>query len=388
MKISIILPTLASNGTLRAWVIAQLLARHYDVEAIGLLKPGEEIFPWVRDYPWRPVSGKGIYDSVDALERHVTGDVVYAYGAGLCSFGAGLLAKRRREIPLILDMPEWEVHDHHKAAEGLPRALMVARQLLGPGWKNPHSFKYRFVLDHLTHLADERTVGCSFLQRRYGGEFLPFCADIDTFDPSRFDKMAVRRKWGVPERATILFFGGNPQPMKGLEETVEAIHALDGRVEARLVIVGRDESHPYTRKVKELSRGKTIVLGPQPFPLMPELLSMADIVALPDTRVPKSIGYIPAKIYEAMAMSVPVIASDLSDMPHILEGCGYIIPPDDAAALRAQIEYVLLHPDEARAIGRRARQRVIERYSWDVGERVLRSVVERAAGRRAARQAA
>jgi glycosyltransferase involved in cell wall biosynthesis len=379
MKISIVMSTLATNGTLRAWIIAQLLSRHYDVEAIGLLKPGDEVFPWVRDYDWRPVSAAGIYDAVKTLERAITGDIVFPQGLGLCSFGAALLAKRRRGLPILLDLPEWEVHDHHRLDHRITRALMIARNLIGPGWTNPHSFKYRYLLDHLTHLADERTVACSFLQRRYGGVFLPFCTDTDKFDPARFDKMAVRRKWGIPEDAKILFFGGNPQPMKGLEETISAIHALDGKVKARLVIVGRDQAHPYTRKVMELSQGKSIGLGPQPFSLMPELLATADIVALPDTRAPKSIGYVPAKIYEAMAMSIPVIASDLSDMPTILDGCGYIIPPDDSASLQAMIEHVLLNPEEAREMGRRARQRVIERYNWDVGERILQGVIERMA---------
>jgi glycosyltransferase involved in cell wall biosynthesis len=92
-------------------------------------------------------------------------------------------------------------------------------------------------------------------------------------------------------------------------------------------------------------------------------------------------GYVPAKVYEAMAMTIPVIASDLSDMPEILDGCGYIIPPDDSAALRDKIVEVLLHPGEARERGRRARQRVIERYSWDAGAKVLQGVVERVAGR-------
>ena len=381
MKISIVISTLATNGTLRAWIIAQLLSRHYEVEAIGLLKRGEEVFPWVRDYGWRPVSASGLYEAVNALERAITGDIVFPQGLSMCSFGAALLAKLRRGLPVLLDLPEWEVHDHHKLDHRASRALMIARNLIGPGWSNPHSFKYRYVLDHLTRLADERTVACSFLERRYGGVFLPFCADTNQFDPARFDKMEVRRKWGIPEDATILFFGGNPQPMKGLEETVAAIHALEGKVNARLVIAGRDETHAYTRKVMELSRGKCIGLGPQPFNLMPELLATADIVALPDNKAPKSMGYIPAKIYEAMAMAIPVIASDLSDMPAILEGCGYIIPPDDSAALQAMMEHVLLHPEEAREMGRRARQRVIERYSWDVGERILEGVIERMASR-------
>jgi glycosyltransferase involved in cell wall biosynthesis len=181
---------------------------------------------------------------------------------------------------------------------------------------------------------------------------------------------------GYSEDATILFFGGNPQPNKGLDETIAALHALERKVKARLVIVGRDATHPYTKRMIDLARGKAIVLGPQPFHLMPELLATADIVALPQTKEPKSRGYVPCKIYEAMAMAIPVISSDLCDIPEILDGCGYVVPPEDSAALQDSIEHVLAHPEEAREMGRRARQRVIERYSWEAMDQILRGVVE------------
>ena len=55
MKVSVVVPNLASNGALRAWIISQLLGRHYEVEAIGLLKPCEDVLPWVREYTWQTV---------------------------------------------------------------------------------------------------------------------------------------------------------------------------------------------------------------------------------------------------------------------------------------------------------------------------------------------
>src|SRR5262249_55076459 len=154
--------------------------------------------------------------------------------------------------------------DHYKWKNPAARAVMIARNLVGPGWSESHSFKYRYVLDHLTGLADARTVCCDFLRRRYGGVLLPQGPDTDQFDPARSDKAALRRNWGIPERATILFFGGNPQPNKGLVETVDALNGLEGRVDARLVIAGRDATHPYTRDLIERSRGKVIALGVQP----------------------------------------------------------------------------------------------------------------------------
>jgi glycosyltransferase involved in cell wall biosynthesis len=192
----------------------------------------------------------------------------------------------------------------------------------------------------------------------------------------------MRRKWGLPEDATLLFFGGNPQPNKGLEETIAALHRLEGKVAARLVMVGREASHPYTKKIMALGGDKVIGLGPQPFELMPELLATADIVPLPQTLEPKSRGYIPAKIFEAMAMALPVIASDLCDISTILGGCGYVVPAGDSRTVQATIEHVLTHPEEAREMGRRARQRVIERYSWDIMDGILFDAIESVVERR------
>jgi glycosyltransferase involved in cell wall biosynthesis len=387
VKITILVPSLASNGIARAWILANLLARRHEVEVLGRLRRDETVFPWFADYPWKVVQEDGLVSAMRTMERRITGDVVIAYCVAMTSFGVGLLARARRRLPLILDMPEWEVFDHYKWKGRAARAFMIARALAGPEWSNGHSFKYRYILDHLTGWADARTVCCEFLRQRYGGVYLPQGPDASHFDPARFDKTAVRRKWGIPEDATILFFGGNPQPNKGVEETIGALNALEGRVNARLVIAGRGDDHPYTRKMIELSRGKVIALGPQPFPLMPELLASADIVALPQTREPKSLGYVPCKMYEAMAMEIPVISSDLCDIPDILQGCGYVVPNGDSEALQARIEYVLRHPEEAREMGRRARRKVLERYSWDVMDGILEGVVQEVATRSRAGEA-
>ena len=158
-----------------------------------------------------------------------------------------------------------------------------------------------------------------------------------------------------------------------------------GKVKARLVIVGRDATHPYTKKLIDLARGKAIVLGPQPFrPDAGAARHSRHRRAAADAE-PKSRGYVPCKIYEAMAMAIPVIASDLCDIPLILDGCGYVVPPEDSGALQATIEHVLAHPEEAREMGRRARRRVIERYSWEVMDRILHDAILSTRARRLTR---
>jgi glycosyltransferase involved in cell wall biosynthesis len=68
---------------------------------------------------------------------------------------------------------------------------------------------------------------------------------------------------------------------------------------------------------------------------------------------------------EAMAMGKPVI---LTHNPYVEEFLrdgenGFFVPPDDAAALRDKIAYLLDHPAEAARLGARAREWVVERFS-------------------------
>jgi glycosyltransferase involved in cell wall biosynthesis len=69
-------------------------------------------------------------------------------------------------------------------------------------------------------------------------------------------------------------------------------------------------------------------------------------------------------ILEALASGVPLVLSRVGAYPELLEatGGGRLVEPDDAAGLAAEIEDLLAHPDEARAIGARGRRVVLDRF--------------------------
>lgn len=72
-----------------------------------------------------------------------------------------------------------------------------------------------------------------------------------------------------------------------------------------------------------------------------------------------------------MAMAKPIIATNVSDLPEILDECGWIVEPEKPKELAKTIQYVLDNPKEAEEIGWKARQKCIEKYSWDAMEKVL-----------------
>ena len=48
-----------------------------------------------------------------------------------------------------------------------------------------------------------------------------------------------------------------------------------------------------------------------------------------------------AKILDAMAMAKPIIATNVSDIPEILDNCGWIVEPENPEQLSKSIQYVL-----------------------------------------------
>jgi len=59
-----------------------------------------------------------------------------------------------------------------------------------------------------------------------------------------------------------------------------------------------------------------------------------------------------------MATGVPVIATAVSGIPEIIQNeiTGFLVPPGDEEALAERLRWVLKHPQEAKAMGHRARE--------------------------------
>jgi glycosyltransferase involved in cell wall biosynthesis len=81
----------------------------------------------------------------------------------------------------------------------------------------------------------------------------------------------------------------------------------------------------------------------------------------------------PTKMFEYMALGMPVIVSDFPLYRGIVDeaGCGLCVEPGDVKALAAAIRRLIDNPAEARAMGERGRRTVLERYNWATEERKL-----------------
>ena len=92
---------------------------------------------------------------------------------------------------------------------------------------------------------------------------------------------------------------------------------------------------------------------------------MVGLVVLHPTR--NYLDALPVKMFEYMAAGLPVIASDFPLWRKIIDGagCGLLVDPLDPQAIAEAIDWVLAHPEEAEAMGRRGREAVEAIYNWE-----------------------
>jgi glycosyltransferase involved in cell wall biosynthesis len=201
--------------------------------------------------------------------------------------------------------------------------------------------------------------------------------------PSRDD---ARRQRGIGANEFVVGFVGRLDPCKDLGFLFDAV-AADPGVCDRILIVGggsdRSRLEAHARDVGVADRIMWVGASATPFDWYP----IMDVLVLPS--IYEAYGQV---LLEAMGSGVPVIGraaddrSILNAMDEIIEdgGTGFITDAHDPRALASRLRRLRDHPDTARTMGEKGRQRALSQ-SWDWNADRSEDVI---AGLRAAKQTA
>ncbi len=168
-------------------------------------------------------------------------------------------------------------------------------------------------------------------------------------------------------RGPVLVAVGRFTEVKRTPLLVRAFARARARVDgpAALVIVGGhpgewEGEHPYD-VVRDLGAPDVFLAGWHPHATLPEFFAAADAVVLASVR--EQFGLV---LVEGMACGLPAIAVDRYGPAEIVDDgrTGWLVEPDDEAALAKAIEHCLTDADERRRRAARAFDDARERYSW------------------------
>lgn len=186
-------------------------------------------------------------------------------------------------------------------------------------------------------------------------------------DPDRFAPDPAATRHGV-------LFVGRLTPHKGVDRLIEALPPG-----ARLSIVGSTghDPHPPERDYPLLLRQRAApheveFLGAVPDDRLPALYRQATVLVLPSVhrtcygrqvRVSELLGLV---VLEAMASGTPVVCSRLGGLVEVVEHgvTGFLVEPGNVVEMRARLEELLGDRALAGRMGQSARERVLERFTW------------------------
>ncbi len=170
-------------------------------------------------------------------------------------------------------------------------------------------------------------------------------------------------------RESVLYVG-RLLPHKGVNYLIEAV---DERTP--LVIVGRRWRHAanFYDLLRELAKNKNVsfcenfgdddLVAQYRRSLCIVLPSVQQSVFGERHAIPELLGQ---TLLEGMACGAVPIATNICSLPEIVEDgvSGFLVPPNDAAALGKRIACLQANPDRARAMSQAARERVLRHFRW------------------------
>jgi len=174
----------------------------------------------------------------------------------------------------------------------------------------------------------------------------------------------IREEYGIQEKAFLLAMVALLRPRKGVEIIIRAMKSiLKIFPNTYLLIVGNDdisEDPDYGKKLKTLARDlgiATNVIFTGFRDDVPSILNQCDLMVLPSLFGEG----LPMVILEAMALGIPVVASNIEGIPELIEDGvnGFLFNAGDAEELSYKIIGALKDPVSLQNIVKAARQKVL-----------------------------
>jgi len=186
-------------------------------------------------------------------------------------------------------------------------------------------------------------------------------ADADEFAP-REERVDVREEWGIKPDAVVVGTLGRLSPEKGGVDTLIRVVARlrQAHPQVRLMVVGDGSLRPELQSLAAELGEDVVFTGLRSD--VTRMLSAMDIFVLPSLR-----EALPIVVLEAMAMGLPVVATDVGGVPEMVQDgtTGLLVPSGDEDAMYAALERLTTDTTLAAQLGEAGRAHVLANFTID-----------------------
>jgi glycosyltransferase involved in cell wall biosynthesis len=234
------------------------------------------------------------------------------------------------------------------------------------------SFKSRmliYIQNYLAKKSHRVVVPTSFIEKYavLNGvsiekiKLIPNGVDIETFNPEKYDKNAVKKELGLVGEKLCLYFG-RLESWAGINIILKLCKLTNNLgLNIKFILVGnREQKIPLMKNM--------IIYDQVPHEKIPRIISAADVVLIPFPNNEVSRAASPLKLFEAMAMQKIVIASRVDGIKDVVSDGynGFLCDPNNIEEWLTKILSALNNNNELMHVCLKARRTVEEKYNWNI----------------------
>lgn len=168
------------------------------------------------------------------------------------------------------------------------------------------------------------------------------------------------------ERARRVTYVGGLTEQRGVIQMIDAMDRT--RQDTRLLLGGTFFSKKTENRVRARPGFERVdYLGWMDRQQVRDAYAMSRVGLLFMQPVPNYLDAYPVKIFEYMCAGLPVVVSNFPFFEQFIKdnGAGLMVDPQNPVEIASTIDWLLDHPEEARAMGAKGRKAALARYSWE-----------------------
>jgi len=185
----------------------------------------------------------------------------------------------------------------------------------------------------------------------------------------------------LPKDRFVIAYAGGLSKERGIFDLATATQTFSSRHATRvqLLLIGdfysADEKNEFLQTFDAVDYELKLT-GWVAHPRVSRMLRDADVCTIPLHPTKRFLRSLPVKLYEYMALSKPIVATNLPETSEVVERsqCGLVVDPTAPHALADAIHFYYAHPAERDAHGRNGRKWVEKQFNWAKCEKRLLSV--------------